>query len=161
MQSWRWKKTFSKSHIHFHISQMCFHQLCILSTTGRMTFWDWFMKMYVWLSKMSSRVWGQLFLLLSFFFFSLSLPSPALHTLNNRRSPIGCLIFIGHFPQKSPIISGSFAKNDLQLEASYESSPLCTHSNRLTTTARITLWESVMKMYVWLSRMSSSISSSA
>ena len=31
------------------------------------------------------------------------------------RRHIGSLFFIGHFPQKSPMISGSFAKNDLQL----------------------------------------------
>ena len=39
------------------------------------------------------------------------------------RRPVGCLIFVGNFPQKSPIVSGSFAKNDRQLEASYGSLP--------------------------------------
>jgi len=43
------------------------------------------------------------------------------------RRRIGCLIFIGHFPQKNPIIIGPFAKYVyVQLKASYGTLPLCT-----------------------------------
>jgi len=34
---------------------------------------------------------------------------------------IGCLIFVGHFLQKSVMISGSFTERDVQLKASYAS----------------------------------------
>ena len=41
------------------------------------------------------------------------------------RVHIHTCLFISHFPQKSPIISGSFAKNDVQIKAAY----VCEHEH--------------------------------
>jgi len=41
---------------------------------------------------------------------------PSMYTYDTGKPrPIGCHFFIGHFPQKSPTISGSFAENEVQL----------------------------------------------
>jgi len=58
----------------------------------------------------------------------------------------GCLILIFRFPRKSPIItiiSGSFAKNDMQLQASYKSSPPC----RICYTYSCMHWRRLHNLY--------------
>ena len=49
---------------------------------------------------------------------------------------MGCLIFIGHFPPKSPMITCLFAENDLEHKASYDSLPHCILSNAHTMIAK-------------------------
>ena len=66
------------------------------------------------------------------FSFENSQKSACYQLATGLRRPIGCHIFRGHFPQKSPIISGSFAKNDLQFfffKAFYGCSPPCISDN--------------------------------
>ena len=66
------------------------------------------------------------------------------------RRRIGWLIFNRHFPQKSPISSGSFAENDLQLKTSYECLPPCTLAeDSCTGLFYSSLFHVSFQVYLW------------
>jgi len=48
------------------------------------------------------------------------------------KRPIGCLIFLGRFPETSPMIRGSFTERDLRVVALYASLPPCSLQPELT-----------------------------
>ena len=65
---------------------------------------------------LQSNIYVYIYTHVCVFVFTWIYMPPHVHDTTGWRRPIGCLILIGHFLQKSPIISGSFAKNRYHLE---------------------------------------------
>jgi len=66
------------------------------------------------------------------------------------RRLIGCLDFIGHFPHTSPVVIGSFAGKDLQLEAAYASLPPCMHGDTIILCMTWAWLSSSICVYTWI-----------
>jgi len=71
--------------------------------------------------------------------FALSLSASFVNVATGWPRVIGCLIFIGHFQQNSPITNNSYAENNMQLKTSYGFSPRCTRTGSMTMCMKVSV----------------------
>jgi len=70
------------------------------------------------------------------------------HRTTGWRNQVEFLLFIGPFPRKRPIISGSFAERELQSKTSYASSPSCINRNTYKNVYTYTIYANIPRIYI-------------